>query len=146
MSSSEDRWKRLLAPATLLAATATFGCDDNRGLVPVSGAVLIDGGPVRAGSITVTPESGRPAYSAIDEQGRFALTTYDDGDGVVRGKHLVTVNAKQSIGDGKWEWLVPYQYSTGRSGLYLEVDGPTDEAEILLEWGGAKRIVEESYE
>ena len=123
-----------------------LGCGDNRGFVPVSGTVLIDGKPLTTGSLTVTPSAGRPAYSQIDEQGRFSLTTYKEGDGVVRGKHLVTVYARKDIGDNRWEWLVPYQYSTGQAPLHLQVDGPTDDATIELKWGNAKPVVEKSFE
>jgi hypothetical protein len=74
-----------------IALVVLAGCERRSTRVPVAGQVLIDGQPLTTGYIWLEPAEERPAGGAIDAQGRFRLTTYDDNDGCVLGTHKVAV-------------------------------------------------------
>ena len=59
---------------------------------PVSGTVTLDGQPLTHGKIRFYPAEGRMAYGDI-ENGRYRLTTFNEGDGAEPGQHTVTVEA-----------------------------------------------------
>lgn len=131
-----------------IALTLTLlvvGCDDGRPeRVPVSGQVLIDGQPLAAGLIRVTPVDARPATSYLDKDGRFQLTTFHQGDGCVEGVHKVVVLGNRRQGD-RVEWLAPKKYwSPASSGLTATIDGPTDSLVIELTWSGGKPFYEKA--
>lgn len=136
-----SRWTILLPGILLLS-----GCGDGRPVrVPVSGQVLLDGKPVPLGFIRLLNDGGRPAQGTLDSEGRFRLTTYDDGDGCVPGTHPVEVLAAQRLGARQVRLLVPKKYfSAATSGLTVTVDGATDSLRIDLVSNGQKPIVETS--
>jgi hypothetical protein len=131
---------RFIALALMLFAV---GCGDGRPKrVPVSGQVLIDGKPLAAGIIRVIPDGARPAMSYLDENGRFDLTTFNQGDGCVPGTHKVVVLGNRRH-PGRVEWLAPKKYwSPTTSGLTVTIDRPTDSLAIELTWGGGKPFFE----
>jgi len=72
------------------------GCGGGRAAVePAKGKVVCGGNPVTVGSVTFVPigepdsETGRPAIGAVGPDGTFVLTTYEEGDGAIVGKHRV---------------------------------------------------------
>ncbi|MEM6328965.1 MAG: carboxypeptidase regulatory-like domain-containing protein [Planctomycetota bacterium] len=83
----------LCLPAGLLLA----GCSQAPyELAPVTGVLTIDGKPFAAGKVMFSPtakggsiEGGKAAFGLLDDQGRFSLSTYREGDGAVVGKHWV---------------------------------------------------------
>ncbi len=130
----------LVLVAMLIAAAV--GCSDGRPKrVAISGTVMIDGEPVKGGSIRFVPEGARPSSSDLDTEGRFTLRCFgDDGnDGAVLGTHRVEVAAREVIGE-KVKWYAPQEYSDFRSsGLTVEVTEPTDSLVIELTWDGKKK-------
>lgn len=77
---------------------------------PVSGIVSCQGKPVANATVNFTPlpEAGRPAgqrgrvaLGLTDNDGRFTLTTYKDGDGAIVGRHTVTVGLNVDESTGK---------------------------------------------
>lgn len=120
------------------------GCGDGRPKrVPVSGQVLIDGKPLTHGFISVVPVGARPASGSIGPDGRFILTTYEGGDGVVLGTHQVSVMAGEVLSETATRWHAPKKYSdTQTSGLSAPIDGPTDSLVFNLTWDGGKPFVE----
>ena len=84
--------KSVLLPACLVL-TALMGCDAGRPPVyPVEGRVTIsDGTPLRRGVIIL--ESVDPpeinARGFIGDDGAYQITTFEDNDGAVAGKHKV---------------------------------------------------------
>jgi hypothetical protein len=111
--------------------------------VPVSGQVLIDGKPLSFGAIRVIPEGARPAVGKIGPDGRFVLTTFDEGDGTVTGQHRVAVVAAEQTSPTTQRWHAPKRYAQPTtSGKTVTIDGPTDSLTIELSWGGGKPFVE----
>jgi len=115
------------------------GCGEGRPTcVPAAGQVLIDGQPLVAGQIRVIPTDARAASGKIDQQGRFTLTTFEQGDGCVPGTHAVEITAVQTTAD-RMVQLVPQKYGRAdTSGLSVTVDGPTDALVIKLTWEGER--------
>ena len=129
-----------LVCASMLGLCFTAGCGSGRPRrVKVSGRVLIDGQPVTAttyGVIRLVPKDHRAAWGNIGKDGRFTLSTYDDGDGVVPGTHEVEVTAYEQVRPGEVRLLVPERYRRCEtSDVTVTIDGPTDDLEVKLTWG-----------
>lgn len=73
----------------------TGGSDD--GPFPVSGVITLDGAPYAGATVAfnATDKKGRPASGVADADGKFRLTTSQEGDGAMRGKYKVTVSFKK---------------------------------------------------
>ena len=76
------------------------GNPDQYGVVPVRGVITCKGVPMAKAFVNFTPldqedrkegRPGRPALGVTDEEGKFELTTYENGDGAIVGKHRVSV-------------------------------------------------------
>ncbi|MBN2024225.1 MAG: hypothetical protein JW809_15690 [Pirellulales bacterium] len=132
------------ASAICLAIAILPGCDGGRPKrVPVSGRVLIDDKPLAYGFIRLTPMGARPATATLDAEGRFTLTTFEPGDGVVPGAHPVSVLAAEPLSGSTQRWHAPKKYANPRtSGLSATIDGPNDDLVIRLTWAGGKSFVE----
>jgi hypothetical protein len=107
--------------------------------VPVSGRVLIDGQPLKFGSVRFTPENARMSGGMLDSEGRFSLSCFERNDGAVIGHHRVTIAAGETLSPTKVRWHAPRKYSDlGTSGLTQEIKGPDDNLVIYLTWDGGK--------
>jgi hypothetical protein len=80
------------------ALASVCGCSGNTAPVvaPVHGQVLYNGRPIPNAQVTFHPvgETGRAAVrpvGKVDEQGRFSLTSFHEGDGAPPGEYRVTV-------------------------------------------------------
>ncbi|MBN2579100.1 MAG: hypothetical protein JXB10_08925 [Pirellulales bacterium] len=133
---SFDRQACLLSACLALGLMPFAGCGDGRPRrIPVSGRVLIDGRPLEVGFIRVVPRGNRPATGALGAGGRFTLSTFEENDGCVPGRHRVAVIAKKDLSPTAIRWFAPKTYrSPATSGLEIEVGGPRDDVEILLTW------------
>lgn len=67
-------------------------------LAPVRGTVTIDGVPLSQAKVMFAPvevgdnpNPGKPAFGILQDDGSFALTTYEQDDGAVVGEHWVTI-------------------------------------------------------
>lgn len=82
--------------AVLLLVSAGCGSRHPQ-TVPVSGLVAFaDGTPVRGGRIEFESEQGGiNARGTLNNEGEFHLSTFNDGDGAVVGRHRVIV--QQSV-------------------------------------------------
>ncbi|MFM7072533.1 MAG: hypothetical protein ACKO38_12155 [Planctomycetota bacterium] len=131
--------------ALAISVCGLVGCGD--GLprrVPIAGKVLIDGQPLARGFIQVVAENDRPASGEIGVDGSFRLTTYEDNDGCVLGKHKVVVIANENQGPYAMKWLAPKEYSNpATTDLVLDVTGSQDDVVIELTWKGGRPYVEE---
>jgi hypothetical protein len=107
---------------------------------PVQGKVLVDGRPARHAVLTFHPVNGKPdaprPVGHADEEGRFRLTTYKQGDGAPAGEYQVTVTwflAGPSSGLSEGEESAPVNHlpsryaSAGTSELQASVrKGPNE--------------------
>jgi len=104
---------------------------------PVHGKVTLDGEPLPSGYVVVPTMRGRMASGAIQPDGTFVLTTYDEGDGAQVGRHPVIVNEvppdEFSNAEAARRVPIPRRYtSAGTSGLEVDVK-PGDDNYLLLE-------------
>src|SRR6476620_1922869 len=104
------------------------GCGDGRPpRVPVSGQVLIDGQPVKAGTIKFITTGHRASQGKLDENGRFSLSCYANNDGAVVGQHRIEIAACELLNPTRMRWLAPKKYQDqATSGLTKDITGPTD--------------------
>jgi hypothetical protein len=114
---------------------ALVGCDGSgeASVVAVRGKVVLDGQPLKFGSVTLQPTRGQPAQGDIDPQGEFVLSTYRQGDGAAVGRHKVKVTcyssqdpaAKRSSANGNESLgvsLIPERYTRfDTSGLEVAI-------------------------
>ena len=145
MSSDFARAARsVLSVATAAMLAVTAGCGDGRpDRVPVSGQVLIDGKPLGVGFIRLIPENARAAWARIGADGRFTLSTFEEGDGAVPGAHPVVVRAGEALSPTQVKWHAPKKYANVQtSRLTVTITGPTDSLVIELSWDGGKPFVE----
>jgi hypothetical protein len=82
--------------AALIVIAGCSGSTDDTGrrpTAPASGVVTYLGKPIEGATITfISKANPVPAYGTTDEEGKFQLTTYEQGDGAVIGEHFVTIN------------------------------------------------------
>jgi hypothetical protein len=102
--------KLCLASTCLWVVFSGCGGSNEYETTPVSGVVTCQGKPVGNATVNFTPlldasrapgQRGRPALGLTDKDGRFTLTTYNDGDGAIVGKHTVTVRLNIDESSGK---------------------------------------------
>ena len=137
---------RVTAPGLLALVIALAGCTKGPIVVPVSGQVLIDGKPLTTGHIQVIPTDERPATGTIGSDGKFRLSTYEEGDGVAPGTHQVVVMGSKQLSPTRTQHLIPPTYADpAASGLTATIDGPTDALKIELSWKGGRPYVEEIH-
>jgi hypothetical protein len=120
-----SRRRPILALAVALAWASCPGCGGDSGELPtvrVSGTLTVDGKPVSKGTVHFHPAQGRPA-TGIVQDGKFTLSTYKDGDGVVAGKNRVAVEVVEEVpmkdGDTTSKSLIPAKFMN--PGIQLEV-------------------------
>lgn len=82
-----------------------------------SGKATFDGKPVTKGTIVLTPvedngepRKGKSAVGTLDSSGYFVLTTYEENDGAILGKHRVSYSPPE---DGESEEGEPASFPEG---------------------------------
>ena len=114
----------LFAASLLVVMT---GCSDGRGnRIPVVGIVTIDGDPLKFGSVTFMPETHgdglRAGGGSLDSEGRFSISSYTPGDGLLIGSYNVQVRAVEPIDSSSQRWHAPRKYAkTNTSNLKAEI-------------------------
>jgi hypothetical protein len=76
---------------TPLLLVALAGCGGGPDLLKVTGTLTHKGKPVPNTQINFAPEKGRPSQGFTDEDGHFTLEFERGKDGVVLGKHIVSL-------------------------------------------------------
>lgn len=71
-------------------------CNTNPTVVKVTGTVTRHGKAVPNLWLTFEPEQGKPSWGKTDEEGRYALKFFDEGEGALVGSHRVYVTFKPS--------------------------------------------------
>jgi hypothetical protein len=132
--------KKSTVACILLGLLTVAGCNSSReGIVPVSGQVTIDGQPLTRGQITVMPEGHRASIGKIASDGRFTLSCFEAGDGAPVGQHIATITAVESVNDRSNRWHAPKEYANKATGVWVIIDGPTEDLKIELTWAGSKQ-------
>ena len=124
------------------------GCGDGRPTrVPVSGQVTIDGKPLTEGTIQFYPVAGgRQSGTSIGEDGRFVLTTFEQGDGIPVGDYSVAIMANKIISNTQVKWLVPKRYADKKTAnISATIDSETDQMNIKLTWEDSGSSHKEPY-
>lgn len=83
--------------AGLVLLGLLVGCGGRSDMAPVSGVVTVDGKPVAAAQVLFTSPNRRPAVGETDAEGRYVLSTHEQGDGAAIGSYNVTVTARPTI-------------------------------------------------
>jgi hypothetical protein len=126
--------KLWLASTCFIVAFSGCGGSNEYETTPVSGVVTCQGKPVSNAFVNFTPlpdanratgQRGRPALGLTDSEGRFTLTTYNDGDGAIVGKHTVTVGLDVDESSGKTA-----AFACQNSSQEVNVDRKTKEYKI----------------
>jgi hypothetical protein len=121
-----------VALSSLLAAVATGCGSDGPQLTPVEGVVTLDGQPLAGASVLFQPDAGgRPAIGLSDSQGKFVMTTFEEGDGAQVGMNKVSVAKEERVApkakleEGEYvdiKFLTPVKYaSPNTSDLSVDV-------------------------
>ena len=87
----------------LLIPLAGCGDDGRPKLVEATGTLKLNGEPVSDALIYFRPKEGnpimRPSRAKTDAQGRFRLSTYNEGDGIPLGEYRIGIEKRQLVGD-----------------------------------------------
>jgi len=124
-----------------LVCLSAYGCSGKPSVVPVGGRVFYNDQPLPFGIVVFQPKQGQPGIGELQEDGSFKLSSYAMDDGVVPGRHAVSVSCYegQRLGKGtpgaekkpSGKLLIPLKYTdVATSGLTAEVanaDGQTFE-------------------
>ena len=96
-------WLRFAATlCSLVAAFLVSGCGSKGPVRPethaAGGTVLLEGQPVPGAHVTyqLASDPTRIAYGTTNDQGEFALTTFETNDGAVAGDYVVKVMKLES--------------------------------------------------
>ncbi len=131
-------------PLALVVLLPLSGCGGSSQVetVSVSGTVTYGGQGVEGALVSFFPKGGgRVARGTTSADGKFVLTTYDDGDGAGIGEYEVTVVKETTVEGNTPEDLakqaagaLPGKYgSTETSGLTVKIEEATDAIEFVLE-------------
>jgi hypothetical protein len=115
--------------ALLFCVMLSFaGCSPSYQLetAEVRGTVTLDGVPLTSGGVMFLPSRGRGATGVISADGTYRLTTYNEGDGAIVGKHQVSVVPVYATNEfdpiPRADRPIPQRYQNGgSSGLVVDV-------------------------
>jgi hypothetical protein len=137
-SIDSNRRLQSIVAALIFAGALSSGCQKHQAYdrVSVSGRVLVDGAPLKAGYIRFIPfAGGRPAVANVDGDGRFDFGK----EGVVVGRNRVEVVASEQVGATGYRWHAPAKYASyTTSGLEQEIAQPTSDLTFNLNGDGVK--------
>jgi hypothetical protein len=99
---------------------------------PVTGTVTLQGKPLAGAAITFVPTGDGEAASAItDSDGKYALTTWESGDGARPGEYRVKVS-KQELAAVDPSKLVQNLSIEEEQKIYVESKKPAPPAKRLI--------------
>ena len=116
-----------------------IGCGDREQVpvYPVHGQVLLNGKPVADAIVSFHPQeggmSGTFPSAHTDADGRFAMTTYETGDGAAQGSYSISivcfkVRPLKRGQEGRAENILPQRYASPEaSGLTATVSPGTND-------------------
>jgi hypothetical protein len=99
----------LVTASVILLAMILVGCGRSGpsrvATVPVRGSISFQGQPIGGAFVALHPKAPRDfeaptATAVVQPDGKFAVTTYDAGDGAPEGDYVVTVQWRKAIKSG----------------------------------------------
>ncbi|MDA7503729.1 carboxypeptidase-like regulatory domain-containing protein [Planctomicrobium sp.] len=82
----------LVATSGMLMGCSGDKSPDRPATTPTTGVVTYNGDPVEGATVTFKPGAdGKAAFGKTDGEGKFALTTFEGGDGAIPGSYTVAV-------------------------------------------------------
>src|SRR5262249_52771695 len=105
--------------------------------VSAAGTITYQGKPLAQGQVQFVPGKGRAAYGTI-ENGRFVMTTFEEGDGAIPGELKVGVISVEQVPSGKGSdpdsrYLIPPRYGNpSLSGVAVKIP-PEGSRDIVIE-------------
>jgi hypothetical protein len=131
--------------APILCAAYLAGCNTAEKLVPVEGAVTLDGRPIAGANVTLSPvraTSPGPFRAKTDSQGWFALAPTDSKrGGAAAGEYFLIITTVELPPGGdelsprpKEKEIVPPEYRSGTMRFKVPTGG-TKEANFAMQSG-----------
>ena len=127
-------YERIVVGWVVIGLLVATGCDRGPTMTPLQGQVLYEGQPLEYGSVMFQPVGGGGlARGRIGPEGKFVLSTYNEGDGVKIGLCRVRITAFEIQRPGGrtaefegetplGESAIPQKYQGfGSSGIEIEV-------------------------
>ena len=131
--------KALVYSTLLLSGVAhSAGCNNYESETAiVRGTIVLDGEPVRKGTVMFVPLSGRAGRGLIEPDGTFQVSTYREGDGAAVGENKVAVIVafgESATAEEIAKHQLPTKYaSTSTSGIVCNVKaGEENEVHLKL--------------
>lgn len=126
----------------LLGLVVLSGCNPGPELAPLNGKVLLDGEPLKFGSVMLQPESGQPALGRIQPDGTFEMSTHNVSDGATVGMNRIRISCYEgqnpNFGEdaieqkGLGKLLIrPFYAHYSSSGLAVEVASGKNELLVI---------------
>jgi hypothetical protein len=126
---------KLALSALATVGIALTGCSGSSRppTYPVTGTVTFQGKPVAGAAITFVPTGtdGAAASALTDAEGKYALTTWESGDGARPGEYRVKISA-QEVAAVDPEKMVQNLSIEEEQKIYVENKKPTPPAKRLL--------------
>lgn len=93
--------RSLICIFLVTAVCASSGCSGRPrvdGVVPVTGTVTYQGKPAPGATVSFSPAGdGRSASATTNQDGAFALTTLEAGDGALPGNYKVSISKSEVV-------------------------------------------------
>lgn len=135
-----NSYRACLAACLLLAS----GCAEDRGLIPVSGKVTLDGKAMPGrGDLTFVPVEiaegfpVRPAKAEFDVDGEYSAQSFTPGDGLYPGTYRVLVScwevAPTPDGPPAKSYISQRYQSRAESNLEVKVDAAAGSVEFPID-------------
>jgi hypothetical protein len=109
LPSTSKSTSALSAASAILVAVMFVGCGRTEparvATVPARGTISFQGQPIAGAFVALHPKTPRDfeaptATAVVQPDGRFAVTTYDAGDGAPEGDYVVTVQWRKATKSG----------------------------------------------
>ncbi|MBT5017515.1 MAG: carboxypeptidase regulatory-like domain-containing protein [Planctomicrobium sp.] len=88
----------LVATGGMLMGCSGDKSPDRPATTPTTGVVTYNGDPIEGATVTFKPGAeGKAAFGKTDAEGKFAITTFEGGDGAIPGSYTISVTKMEEI-------------------------------------------------
>jgi hypothetical protein len=131
----------LVRLALVVGTLGIIGCSDSPSTYAVAGKIEFDDGtPFGAGFVIFNPDHGPAPRATVGEDGTFALSTFEPGDGAPTGKYRIAIAPDRPAdfdpdrAQQPPAMIKPQYFRPETSGLTFEVKaGATNFCRIVVE-------------